>query len=496
MPKKKPIPVEELVVPPQDTRICGTICVCQMTAVLSSVAIVYLTVAIYMPTVREFQSGISEEPVVCTTTRNVSSQKCDWSSCSEWCLSKPSGGCAQIYVNIRRNGSALLLHNCTHVVNKTCFGFDPENAKKYTCIRDECKTLTGTFNCTDGACINITDAFRCEFRNTEAAVNCNIHRGKINCMSIAGLNSCTRGVCSRILEPYNCDRRCVDIPTRNKNVIVLSGDRTFLSRCDSATYLPGHVDGDPLPALPPPNNDGGGGPQNVPRRVWSGEQDDVLIASCMNVAFSERVDELLATDCVNGSLLRQEVLTDFANFSHLTHLNAQSNRPISVDDAVAPREHELLIAKDSRLHINLQGCVNTLRGECDAFVRRYSRDGSDHNARARFRCHYATDDPRLAVVRFDLRRTYKEFLVASVVPVVMLLVSCLTLLLCQRAVEVGDDAKMRFKRYNVKRLRFPLHYDRRELDRMTAGDDPHRGGACGPSRSTAAADDELDNTSL
>lgn len=439
-----------------------------MTAVLSSVAIVYLTVAIYMPTMREFQSGISENPVICTTTRNMSSQKCEWSSCSEWCLSKPSGGCAQIYVNIRQNGSAMLFQNCSHIVNKTCFGFDPENAKKYTCIRDECKSLTGTFNCTDGVCINITDAFRCEFRNTAPeALKCNLHRGKITCMTIMGLNNCVRGECNRILEPYNCDRRCVDIPSRNKNVIVLSGDRTFLTRCDTAAYLPGYVDGDPVP----PN---GGDKQKI---IWSEEQDDILIVSCMSVVFNGP-EELLATDCVNGSLLRKDVLADFANFSHLTNLNSQSDRPITVDDDVAPREHKLLIAKDSHLHINLQGCVNTLRGECDVFIRKYGKDGSDHNARARFRCFYATDIPTLAVVRFNLERTYKEFLVASVVPVVMLVISCLTLILCQRTVEVGDDAKMRFKRKSMKTL-FPLHD--RELDSIAG----HRSSTM-----------DLDNTSL
>ncbi|XP_050443350.1 uncharacterized protein LOC126847236 [Adelges cooleyi] len=448
MGKKKPIPVDELVVPPQDTRICGTICVCQMTAVLSSVAIVYLTVAIYMPTMREFQSGISENPVICTTTRNVSSQKCDWSSCSEWCLSKPSGGCAQIYVNIRNNGSAVLFQNCSHIVNKTCFGIDPENAKKYTCIRDECKTLTGTFNCTDGVCINITDAFRCEFRNTETPpLKCNLHRGKINCMGISGLNNCVRGECSRILEPYNCDRRCVDIPTRNKNVIVLNGDRTFLSRCDTAAHIPGYADGDPVPPA--------GSSHSLRKQVWSEEQDQVLLTSCMNIV-PNGPEEILATDCVNGSLLRKDALSDFANFSMLANLNAYNDRPLVPDDSVAPREHKLLIAKDSHLHINLQGCVNTLRGECDAFVRRYGKDGSDHNARARFRCYYGTNNLKLAVVRFNLERTYKEFLVASVVPVVMLIISCLTLLLCQKTVEVGDDAKMRFKRKSMKTL-FPLH---------------------------------------
>lgn len=78
MPKKKKIAVEDLVVPPQNARICGTICICQMTFVLSSVALVYLTVAIYMPSSRAFKSGISEVPVMCTTTRALNTENCDW----------------------------------------------------------------------------------------------------------------------------------------------------------------------------------------------------------------------------------------------------------------------------------------------------------------------------------------------------------------------------------------------------------------------------------
>lgn len=37
-------------IPEQDKRICGSICVCQFTFVLSCVAMVYLSVASYSPT--------------------------------------------------------------------------------------------------------------------------------------------------------------------------------------------------------------------------------------------------------------------------------------------------------------------------------------------------------------------------------------------------------------------------------------------------------------
>ncbi|KAI8437778.1 hypothetical protein MSG28_012009 [Choristoneura fumiferana] len=77
----KPTPVEDLVIPPQDQKICGTICICQMTAVLSAVALVYLTVAIYMPYTRATASGIDPTPIMCTTTRAINKDNCDWGSC-------------------------------------------------------------------------------------------------------------------------------------------------------------------------------------------------------------------------------------------------------------------------------------------------------------------------------------------------------------------------------------------------------------------------------
>ena len=39
-------------IPEQDKRICGSICVCQLTVVLSCVAIVYLSVAVYSPSLK------------------------------------------------------------------------------------------------------------------------------------------------------------------------------------------------------------------------------------------------------------------------------------------------------------------------------------------------------------------------------------------------------------------------------------------------------------
>ncbi|CAH0393971.1 unnamed protein product [Bemisia tabaci] len=407
-------------VPPQDGKICGTICLCQMTAVLSSVALVYLTVAIYMPSMRAFQSGISEVPAMCTTTRAVTKDTCDWGSCGEWCLSKTSGACIQIYVNLRHNGSNIQYANCTNSANKTCYGIDQENAKKYRCIADECKNLTGTFNCTMGMCINITDAFECVFQETEPPLKCSGKRGKITCIELHGLQSCTRGTCGRIKSPYNCDRRCVDIPTRNKNVIILSGDRVFLSQCQRALLA------------------------GSEQEIWSQDQDDVFMSSCYSIETTE--DGMEASDCINGSTLEKSYLTDLTNFTYLNFLSVTSTKILDESRQIAPPEEDLILANESRLLVNLEGCVNTLRDECREFLKEYGKDGTDHNARARFPCFYADHNRDTVVARFNLAITFREFVIGSTVPSVLFVVSCLTLMLCQRTVEVGDDSKMRFKK--------------------------------------------------
>jgi hypothetical protein len=431
----KKVPPEDLVIPPQDGRICGTICICQMTAVLSSVALVYLTVAIYMPSMRAFKSGMSETPVMCSTTRSVRQDTCAWGTCGEWCLSKGTGACTQVFVNLRRNGSDLVFHNCSNAANKTCYGIDQEHAKKSRCIADECKNLTGTFNCTMGTCINITDAFECVFTETDIPLKCSGRRGKITCIDMDGLHDCVRGTCGKIKTPYNCDRRCVDIPTRNKNVILLSGDKVYLSQCLKAVALEDEGE----------------------EEIYSWEKDEggedsyVLMASCFTINNTTRGIE--SSDCINGSLVSKNMLTDLTNFTYLLGLSVQGavEKPLDSTGRVAPIETDLIIANESRLQINLEGCVNSLMDECATFLREFGKDGTDHNARARFPCFYADHDPTTVITRFDLEETYQQFLVFSVVPSVLFVVSCTMLVTCQRNVEVGDDAKMRFKGCNAKK---------------------------------------------
>lgn len=174
--------------------------------------------------------------------------------------------------------------------------------------------------------------------------------------------------------------------------------------------------------------------------VWTDNGEEVLMLSCH--AVHNGSSGVVAVDCINAALLPKTEIADLTNFTYLQYLyqsRAVQNRYI------APTEVELTLANDSRLMINLEGCVNTLADECKEFLKNYGRDGADHNAKARFPCFYTENNPDIAVTRFDMETTYRQFLVALILPSVLVVVSCITLVLCQRTVEVGDDAKMRFK---------------------------------------------------
>lgn len=202
-------------------------------------------------------------------------------------------------------------------------------------------------------------------------------------------------------------------------MILLSGDKVYLSQCERAIDV------------------------ETNREIWHEDRGDVMMASCYGIFNSTLGVE--AVDCINGSVLEKDLLSDLTNFTYLSYLNIFATKPLDETRMVAPPEQDLIIANESRLLINLEGCVNTLREECKEFLHVYGKDGSDHNARARFPCYYAEGDTGIVVSRFNLESTYKEFLISLVFPSVLFVISCLTLIFCQRTVVVGDDAKMRFK---------------------------------------------------
>lgn len=55
------------------------------------------------------------------------------------------------------------------------------------------------------------------------------------------------------------------------------------------------------------------------------------------------------------------------------------------------------------------------------------------------------DDATKVLARFDLNKTWREFVIAFFVPCTLFVISFISLCIIQRSVKVGDDAKMRCK---------------------------------------------------
>lgn len=390
MPRKKKQEQETRLIPEQDGRICGTICLCQGVLVLSCVAIVYLTVAVYVPTWKAHTGKISETPVMCTTltTRILNGS----ASCSEWCLSKGGAGLTQqIFVHLRRNGTALTFENCTMVYDKECGKMSMENEKsKYACKvksrmllvnktdpdtnkiisqkrvlvnENACANLSGLFVCNDGNCTAVTGKLQCTtHKQTEHKLTCSMLKiGSyvvFECSAVTGIYNCTNGTCFLMHDPV-CHRICFNIPTRNKNVILLSGNRMFAAMCSSAH-----------------NYEDESGTNGT--LVWDDSEDTVLMASCLEIV-NNSMGNFETSDCVNATIFEKNVLDPFVNFTSLTHLhhNLSLSNPAP---HIAPLETNLTITSEVKLQINQEGCVNTLKDECHDFYKNYSANGSDYNA--------------------------------------------------------------------------------------------------------------------
>lgn len=95
-------------------------------------------------------------------------------------------------------------------------------------------------------------------------------------------------------------------------------------------------------------------------------------------------------DCVNGSLVDDSAIPQpYMNFTtFLTVYGKSLDNPIDPTNVYVPSQHSLTIYNTSRLYINLEGCVNTLRGECREFLATHGRDGDNHTAQSRYPCFY------------------------------------------------------------------------------------------------------------
>lgn len=253
-------------IPQQDRRICGSICFCQLVVVFSCVSLIYLTVAIYIPSYRAFKSGFETRPVMCQTINTSMLNNCSWASCGEWCLTKTSGFCPQIHATTRQNGTDLQLQNCTSFTSVSCPQVSTTHLKRYNCNNGtECSTLFGVFNCSLGHCANMSEIFQCHHKADGFVVDSDKDNTKLN-----GFFECKGFRCTKIKRAFSCDRYCDIIYTSNHNVFITMDDTLYMATCNHA--LATTVTNENLP-----------GEVIDPTVIWKQNPQDILMISCHTV---------------------------------------------------------------------------------------------------------------------------------------------------------------------------------------------------------------------
>ncbi|XP_055373381.1 uncharacterized protein LOC129606830 [Condylostylus longicornis] len=412
------------IIPEQDKRICASICFFQLTMVLSCVAIVYLSVAVYSPSFKAFKAGYDSEPVICQTIEFKDPKYCNWASCGEWCLTKTSGYCPQIVSTVRRNGTDIQFNNCTRINVTQCPQVDPNNFKKYNCNNGTiCSNLHGLFNCSNGHCKNISEFMLCHHTADGPSIDPEKDNSKLN-----GYFECYGPKCTKIKKEFRCDRYCGKITTADVNVIIMQDNDVITADCEEAVAF----------------NEANG--NNPPIRIspftfWK-ETDGMIMTSCMTV--DRYPDKITATDCLNGTLLDENSIPHpFMNFTQFWKIYDNSTTVVDPTQRYLPKQSNLTIYNSSRLLINLEGCVNTLRGECREFGEAHNKNGDNNTAQSRYRCYYNPADSANVIIRYDLDQTYKFLLITLIIPSVLFVVSSIALIVITKSVKVGDDAKMR-----------------------------------------------------
>lgn len=218
---------KDRLIPQQDKRICASICFCQLIVVFSCVSFIYLTVAIYMPAYRAFNSGFEERPVMCQTVNTSTLNNCSWASCGEWCLTKTSGFCPQIHVTTRQNGTTVQFQKCTNFSSVSCPAVNHAALKRYNCNNGtECSTLRGVFNCSLGHCSNMSEVYQCHHKADGSVLDSDKDNVKLN-----GFFECKGSKCTKIKRAFSCDRFCPLIYTVSKNIFITSDDNLYSAHC-------------------------------------------------------------------------------------------------------------------------------------------------------------------------------------------------------------------------------------------------------------------------
>ncbi|KAF6204894.1 hypothetical protein GE061_019058 [Apolygus lucorum] len=324
------------------------------------------------------------------------------------------------------------------------FAVQPEKLTPSNCNNDtECTNLAGVYSCRKGHCSNWSSMFLCHNHADGIVVDATKDNLKLN-----GFFECKHSKCIKYKTNLNCDRICPNITTHRSNVFVQYheykggtqlGNNIFMGNCERVlahTETDGPEEGREIP----------------PKVIWTRNSNTTLLTTCHVIEM--RGDSLFATDCINGTVVPPTTLQKpQTNFTTFWKIVENSTTLLDPSLKYLPPQSSLTIFNYSRLYINLEGCVNTLRGECEEFSKTHGNDGDNSTSQSRFICYYHKDDSSMVVARFDLNKTWTELMVAIFVPSSLFIISLITLLIIGYSVQVGDDTRMRCVLFRKKAKR-------------------------------------------
>ncbi|KAF2364788.1 hypothetical protein FHG87_004465, partial [Trinorchestia longiramus] len=427
-----------------EKKLCAGIMLCQMTAILSGVALLYLAVIVVIPSKEELGLGFSTTPIMCTTVQaeDISLHEpkgdkkadCDWVTCGEWCLSKTASPCMQIHVLARKNGSKVTFHNCVDIEQRECSGLDVNKTQIWKCKKGQCKNLQGLFNCTredDNVCREMTAAFDCKGKTiSPTKVLCNEEKCE---KRLHGVNSCSEGACNEVknVSIYwkDCTRRCTDLHVGERNTVIFSKEKLITSECSGVTSSSASVDNNTIEVL---NSDTG----------WT-SKNKVAFLFCTYTRKEmgkEQNYELVLEDCFNGTLgdaIRVRNVTDYRDLlTYHKELTAKSS------ELLINTEESLGVMNVTKLLINPQGCSNTLNSACKKFFEGHATDGLDGKTADRFPCYFTDKDYSFVIGQYNPKNTFVFLILASVVPGALFIFACFVLFLCSKSVGVNDEGHL------------------------------------------------------
>lgn len=252
-------------------------------------------------------------------------------------------------------------------------------------------------------------------------------------MKLNGFFFCKGSNCTQIKNKhFPCDRYCSKITTSLMNLFVMHNNSVTTLDCDAAYALTEARGSEPGIRL------------DQPVKVWD-ESMGFLLTNCIDIQrASSDSNNFIAYDCLNGTLLESSTVPEpFTNFTTFWKIYDNSTTILDPTQKYMPKQSTLTIYNTTKLFINLEGCVNTLRGECKQFLFTHGQDGAKNTAQSRFQCFYNKQHSNFVVARFDLLKTWRELLIAVIVPSSLFLISLTALCVISQTVQVGDDAKMR-----------------------------------------------------